>query len=487
MAPSLESQRDIHWAFQTSKPVSDTINYLQQLPNPWADLAPRESTSSACFQLEALPNELIFMIATFLPPESRAALALTSHHLKALLGPRALRFDRTGDSDRDAHNDRYARWNFLRALERDGLDDSRVACPDCLMLHLPDRACSRPRQEGCFPGNTSMHLPICFHHNRVSAFARQSSRCQQDPEACTRLLNNLGMASTTWALHHPHFRTVHHVVSRFVNGNLLVRSQLAIAPLITGRMTPDSYLALSEALSTDNSLRPCQHHTWQALLASMAWTVTRTAQEQHASNPNPATSGGDADPPEPPQNRNQNRNWKKYQCRDHYWFFAFGRFESLGLMLFFPSASPFNPSAPEISSCPHCATDFFITVREIPGVRGRVILATTWKDLGGPRSSKTLPDGDPLYFGLERLEERWKWDSHRQEPAEEEEGYDRTCMGQLTGRTAWNCETQAGNFARAFEEMARTGLDAEGVAVDPVVVEALVKTGEGDEAGWRIT
>jgi hypothetical protein len=163
--------------------------------------------------------------------------------------------------------------------------------------------------------------------------------------------------------------------------------------------------------------------------------------------------------------------WRKHNARSKWGLphFDLDNFMPLGHMLCCPQLSWADFQPTRIRSCPKCATDYKIEVREIEGVKGRVVVMTVWKDLGGPGSGDETRGG-----GLER----WKWDSHRRFPTAEAT-YDTICISRLAGR-APTCLLPVGGIAKAFE-MPLAGSEATDdllPLIEPLAVKVLKKPKE---------
>lgn len=174
----------------------------------------------------------MYLIASFLPKETAAALALVSRYFKALLGPRALEFHDAQDIYGDGPR---TKWEFLKLLERDC--QCLVACPFCIILHFPNLPCERGSQLTPTVSDHPMVLPKRLRYNMVRAIARHHIRGGENSKIRNELL---GLASNMRVLLQSGVRLVHSTMCRVVGGNLLSRSQTIVAPLVTGLLTEKS-------------------------------------------------------------------------------------------------------------------------------------------------------------------------------------------------------------------------------------------------------
>ena len=81
--------------------------------------------SSPGWSMETIPIKVVFCVTAYLPPESHAALALTSRTMLSRLGNRCLKLEPS------------SRYNFLLLLSKDGMYLPDILCPFCRVFHTP--------------------------------------------------------------------------------------------------------------------------------------------------------------------------------------------------------------------------------------------------------------------------------------------------------------------------------------------------------------
>lgn len=220
------------------------------------------------FRLQSLPNELICEIAKLLPPESAAALALVNYRLRGLLGDRYITL-----LCRPRRQENYqARLNFLALLERDC--HFLIACYTCKILHHPMK----------HPGTSQVAkefqrlLPNVMVHI-VRAIAIKQALGQGYEEECRKLLDLAGGINSVVDIG---VRAAWTLTTRFVDNNLIRRSQILIAPRVNnGNLTAKSFNLLVDTL-TKPSLQICEHFNWIAFLEFLN-TAGDSCQDQFRS------------------------------------------------------------------------------------------------------------------------------------------------------------------------------------------------------------
>lgn len=155
------------------------------------------STSVPRVRLEHVPTEIILHLATFLRPEEKAVLALTSKTMLRKLDPDGQVFRLPTPE---------ARYNLLLHLSRDGACLPRILCQWCRLFHdpRPSPGWSAARQVGTLGGRAceqyttrkdqvegSVFLPWRLHYNLVMAvmFCRRQGF---DTSQHMEYLNQLG-------------------------------------------------------------------------------------------------------------------------------------------------------------------------------------------------------------------------------------------------------------------------------------------------------
>ncbi|KAH6614545.1 hypothetical protein B0J18DRAFT_485576 [Chaetomium sp. MPI-SDFR-AT-0129] len=209
--------------------------------NPWFDVANFIPTADGVdrqapgFPFTSLPPELVVHVVRFLPGEAAVALALSSKTMYNLIGRRPSRSLSVREH-----------WNLILLLERDS--DTLVACHECMKLHGPFAPIHQPRV--FLPGGIT------------PAFSRiVAKHCvRQRPHA--ELLDAINRTTVHTLLD---FKLYSTLSSRTIAGNLFLRQETFIAPMISGGMlTGRSAYLLNEILDGKDS-NVCPHVRWQHL------------------------------------------------------------------------------------------------------------------------------------------------------------------------------------------------------------------------------
>ncbi|KAK4161495.1 hypothetical protein QBC43DRAFT_357586 [Cladorrhinum sp. PSN259] len=269
-------QRELGWpeATEDLDGMEDMYEAAYDEPtsiNPWLNLPLTSETQlwkhgaqfTSPFRLKSLPNELLLMIASFLPPESSTALALTDHHWKDLLGFAVKRLNPPPEETRRV-DIASCGWKFLRLLEKDSLD--KVACPGCMRLHTPfwrsdtGRVCVKYWTSWPQTGPTE----CCHYLNIRHAVIQHAREPFKDGQP-------IPAASKTRMLFHDEMKGVHTVSTCFVNGRLLSRVQTVLAPqgVLHEPLSYQAWQALSDIFGPrsrygDFGDWPCKHVGYEA-------------------------------------------------------------------------------------------------------------------------------------------------------------------------------------------------------------------------------
>ena len=135
-------------------------------PSPDEKLTP---STPAPLHITALPTEILQHIATFLPLESEATLALTCHHMKNVLGMRSW-FHLSRNLRGYEKHIRSGRWlflpgaleNLLILLARDMDPGTSVVCLHHLTIHTRRKG---PRGYLRWKGFRCKRATDCIHHS----------------------------------------------------------------------------------------------------------------------------------------------------------------------------------------------------------------------------------------------------------------------------------------------------------------------------------
>ncbi|KAK0621931.1 hypothetical protein B0T17DRAFT_618309 [Bombardia bombarda] len=370
-------------------------------PNPWLNLPLPHSASMSNHTgmdirssvsiapsnpraaLAEMPNEILEQITKLLPPEAAAALAQTCKKFNIRLGDCYInRFNPTTN----AYPTSEEKFRFLQLLERDTVD--LVACSECRNLHRayevqpfkwPVKCAARQYKPKSW---NDLYVADPFNtYNVIRAWALHMVRGPGHPlhsvEMQTRGLQNIVAASVD----HEHSRRVHSVTARVVNGRLLVREQLVLAPFVNGKLTGWSIRFLARVLQYDryNAITVCPHDLFKKLVSCEY---------------------------DPDSNRDE-FNVKVVASSAFSKRIAKSILPGKVYHLLYPPPGQMAKQSMSIgSSCHHCATDLG--------------LAAQYKDMGGP--------GD----GSDKNMDGWKYNSHQIAlPSETQKGiglYEGSCF-----------------------------------------------------------
>jgi len=367
------------------------------LPNPWVELAitdpdpegrPIFQSTNPLFKdrldVQAFPNEMILEIARWLPRESAISLALTNHFLLALLGPWYI-------TPRDITNAQI--FSLLRLLERDC--QYKVACPSCLVLHLPyptdnrGRNCEiREMHDGVkYVPNFGNRLPTTINYNIVRAIAKQRANGIGGSEPSFELLNPIGQTISVCL---PTVKAIRSTAARFVAGDLVVRTQICVAATNDGKISGKGMAFIKECLTNDG-FQICDHYTWERFMSSQSvlpdWRGATWIQGSafqwwlKSDSPTEAWERFDQAATESSPIPTLENDMHPTLSRLLHWKHRSGH----------------------LRTCEKCLTDYSIGVEDMPD-EGPVLVLTTWKNLGGPS------DDDPYSKESAR---QFKWDTHR--------------------------------------------------------------------------
>ncbi|KAK3328094.1 hypothetical protein B0T19DRAFT_442012 [Cercophora scortea] len=189
----------VPWSPEDTRQEDDPVQFYhfgsptRHNPSPWYNL-----------------DNLVPM-ASRMPQETAAALAVTSKAMYSIIGPKAFQ-----------NMERGALWRLLLLLERDS--DFAVACGYCLRLHSPFSQ----------PGDDFHGLPDCSNIDASVRFVVAPAMCrllakryiQRQPYGTL-----ITAAVRTAKCILPDFKSFASRDMRFVDGNLLLRTQSFIAPL----------------------------------------------------------------------------------------------------------------------------------------------------------------------------------------------------------------------------------------------------------------
>lgn len=361
--------------------------------NPWIDLPLRSPNHdgrqlsnignpsfTAPFPLQKLPPELILTVAEFLPFESRAAFALTTRHIHGVVG-RLLR-------EPTASPGILETFRVIRLLERD--HDDMVACPSCYVLHSPEKQCFIHEMHVDVLGVPEFFhkLPSSLNYNVIRSIAQQRIRDQADrTDACASLLRLLQQSDT---IAFTAVKAIASSLAMFVgNGNLVLRTQVLVCPATQKYFTPNSIRFLKDCLQ-EKCFHLCPHYEPNDLIGrsgfiwgEWGWRLGWKAEDHERWALRRGDRAFDC-PAGDIQETNLDRNLHP----------------ALQMILQQPETGYFG-------RCDMCATEFGITLQDVPSV-GPSFCMTVWKDLGGPCN------GDRY---SEESMRRFKWDTHCLTPA----------------------------------------------------------------------
>jgi len=346
-------------------------------------------------QFGRLPLDLIPYIVTLMPKESAAALAVTSKQMYSIIGPRVLR--RLNPAEK---------WRLMLLLERDA--DLMMACGQCNMLHAPIMTPAPYQWNSCSGGAQCVretttdrsHLPKGITPVLCRLLAKRYLRQQSYGDI-------LSMAAKSFFLTLPDFKVFNTMALRIVNGNLLLRNQIFMAPMAKGTKTASgrAAYALDKLICKRSTglgdFRCCQHLGWN------------DAGLQIADSP---YSRYDDDYDAPKQLFEHIEGFatghQEEHHQDSFWggekhpSMCYGR-DTVDEKVFNDALSPSLRCAllhaqpcmtceavgtvNLVNSCSECYTDFCASAQDVEGI-GRVMVLTTWKDLGGVMKSDNGPD-----------------------------------------------------------------------------------------------
>lgn len=226
-------------------------------PNPWENIREPFAIEAAGIHkpgktILSLPTELLEEIGRQLSVASRAALAVTNKNLYQRLKP-------TWVPQKDFFILKE-KWELLQLLEHDDSDD-RVACPRCFKLHhWNSERCIDARigallQSELFIPRFYARLPKFFNHNLVHMIGRHLAKFGPDSPECSRLLQLGTQTQSMWS---PTSRATRSLSNKFIDDNLISRSQIAMAPCINGKFTGKSFLEFIQIMTTPD-FQICDH------------------------------------------------------------------------------------------------------------------------------------------------------------------------------------------------------------------------------------
>ena len=387
--------------------------------------------------LGSLPNEILHKIANQLPLNSAVALALVNRDFKERLGPVYIGPVYLGDT---VNFNSRIRFEFLQLLERDS--PMSIACPSCQKLHHWKRHGCDERVHAHTP-RLPTRTPTFFSYNRVRAAALSYIKYGDDSPEC--------MVTPRRSMSENSIRATRSTVTRFIEGNLISRSQIAVAPCLRDdKFTGNSFSTLIKIITTP-AFQICDHYDWPWFLQYL----------------DGLDSDGDygRDDSQPTGERfSTAHTWDDGNREDQYEFYNITddklNVKGLGDLaiqayhhptILCPSLHQmfFWGFPGQVRSCNCCATDFGLAVKHVEGV-GPVLVMSVWRDLGGP-----CQEGEDSL----RSSKNWRWDSHRYDVRQSEmadlnpaiQGYIRDMAGLRTagnssrGRIALNFEGPAGS------------------------------------------
>ncbi|KAK3685316.1 hypothetical protein B0T22DRAFT_214561 [Podospora appendiculata] len=343
-------------------------------PSPWYNLdnLVPVAASPSSFPLAFLPADIIHHMASLMPQESAAALALTSKAMYSIIGLKIF-----------MAMDRQALWRLLLLLERDS--DLVVACGHCLRLHSPfiqpgnSLGGTKSRPECC---DKYSDTPFVMNPAMCRLLAKRYIRHKPYGNLITAAVRNSKCILSD-------FKCFTTRDMRFVDGNLLLRTQSFFAPLnINGDITGRSVFIFHHMLRS--KLQLCRHHSWTSFcgldLRNRDYTAFET-DDRFATSHDTAHHEyyGRAEDHHPEACYRKGlvpRDVFKGALQPH-----------LKCALLHPQPCRSNKACLEatggprqrvgrVQSCKKCWTDFSVSAQDVGGV-GRVMVLTTWKDIGG--------------------------------------------------------------------------------------------------------
>ncbi|KAI3391131.1 hypothetical protein diail_7916 [Diaporthe ilicicola] len=222
----------------TSAMDNETLKDQLNMRNPWrtlAQLRKLEKHAGSCshpqFRLDLLPAELLPGVAEHLPIESAACLALVCKATYSALESSSFQMPKPDRS------------NFLLLIEQQR--QSSFACCLCLMLHSSMRLHvtldkTRKRYDPRHVQSTLMPKPITS--GLVKLIAR---KYLEDPGIFQEYLSWATMPAKKTTRY---MKLSTHVITRMVNGNLLLRTETYIHPFHNGKLAERSLMELEYLL-----------------------------------------------------------------------------------------------------------------------------------------------------------------------------------------------------------------------------------------------
>jgi hypothetical protein len=173
--------------------------------------------------LRKLPLELILYIASYLPPELAASLALSCHALYSCLEIQCLQ--PLKKAERSVVNE------FLRLLARDL--SGHLLCPHCSKFHsmslaethLPSRRTSLNSKPllACWKADLGSDIKMATYFKFSSTIFRMAMKTYRQGHDTTNLINHLSYGTTTFA--RSGFVEQCSAIVRIQDGSLLMREQ----------------------------------------------------------------------------------------------------------------------------------------------------------------------------------------------------------------------------------------------------------------------
>lgn len=380
-------------------------NTLGFNPNPWDNLPKPDSKCHAVVQpasrknLASLPNEVLQKIGALLSRASAGALALVNREFKERLGPVFIGPVYLGDQ---FDFDEQKRFEFLQLLERDS--ENQVACPSCCKLHRWNRKqCGENKKYTATHVHTPrfrIRIPTFLTYNIIRALALSYVKRGQDSPECRRLLTTTTQRRSLWE---ESARATRSVLNQFVDGNLISRSQISIAPYVNRTFTGSSFLTLIETL-TNPAFQICDHFDFPSFLQYLDTLDPHTGYGHDDGRPmgnglsNPTTWGLNGNHPASQYTFYDTENDPQgikllgelpVKVQEHQTILS----PALYNMFFWGFKG-------QVRSCNRCATDFGLAVKFVEGA-GPVLVMTVWKNLGGP-----CREGEDEL----RSPRKWQWD-----------------------------------------------------------------------------
>jgi hypothetical protein len=291
-------------------------------------IKPQDEVSS----LETIPVEIFQCIAADLSAIDRASLAIVSRSLLAKLGKATLQLQR------------QSRLELLVRLERDGVCISYILCPECKVFHRPHQALwhvalrtYRKKPRGMRPcaiagfaedearcRTRSVFLPPEIHFNMVAAVMRshrhKSGRYNTQSLSSTRHYSKVGYPKINCD-----------TKCAIVDGRLIVKTETRFLPCKGMDGVLDAAANVWEYLDMWGLQNCCPH-----------W------------------------------------NWDRWLGKETY---IAGRIWTCGIWCL-KNGSCVVDRIFGVGGCRCCYTDFSFGVADLPDNQGRVLVLTSWKDVG---------------------------------------------------------------------------------------------------------